>query len=380
MNARRYDIDNIRILATLVIFLFHNARLFDTFGWHVKNAQTSVYFSLFVGFIDAWVMPLFFLLSGMAAWYSLGRRTGGLFLKERALRLLVPVYTVGVVLLLPPQFALDRITSGMTFGGWLQGYGYFFQRMGFDFEPPFVRFFSGHLWFLWFLFYVSLATLPVFLWLRSESGGRVRKRIAAACTGGVGPFLLVIPLFLVLMSLRGVFHGEHTWADFGYFSLYSIIGYIFASDERFVPALQRCAPWALLVGVAGFGAEMHFLLGTGYPMHAQSFFPFLPYTLYQVTMSLQTLSWIVVILGYGSRLLTEKRDWTVWGNEAVLPFYILHQTAILIAGWYVVQLDLPMLVKCVINTIASLTMILVTYGVLIRPLNPVRFLFGMHSK
>ena len=380
MKTRRYDIDNIRILATLTIFLFHNARLFDTLDWHVKNFRTAVPCTIFVGIIDAWVMPLFFLLSGMAAWYSLSRRTWLEFLRERALRLLLPLYTVGVVLLLPPQFALDGVTHGMSFGGWLNGCAGFFEHSALGALPPFVYFFNGHLWFLWFLFYISLVTLPVFLWMGTGGGDRVRKRIVTACSGRFGPFLFVVPLFAALMGLSGHFHGEHSWADFVYFALYSFVGYILASDKRFVPALQSCAKWGLLIGVLGFGAEGHFILKMGYATNTQSFTPLLPYTLFQLTMSLQTLGWIIAILGYGSKFLSGKYRWTVPGNEAVLPFYILHQTVILVVGWYVVQLDWGIPAKYALNAATSFALILAAYLVLIRPFNPVRFLFGMHSK
>ena len=33
--------DWLRVLGMMVVFLFHNARFFDTEGWHVKSARTS---------------------------------------------------------------------------------------------------------------------------------------------------------------------------------------------------------------------------------------------------------------------------------------------------------------------------------------------------
>ncbi|MFA9406243.1 MAG: hypothetical protein ACERKX_10575, partial [Anaerolineales bacterium] len=40
--ARRYDIDWLRVLAVLLLFPFHSARIFDTFStWYVKNAELS---------------------------------------------------------------------------------------------------------------------------------------------------------------------------------------------------------------------------------------------------------------------------------------------------------------------------------------------------
>ena len=74
MKERRYDIDWLRVLATLTIFLFHNARFFDTIDWHLKNAQRSEFMTLFVVVLATWEMPLFFLLSGIGSWYALKSR------------------------------------------------------------------------------------------------------------------------------------------------------------------------------------------------------------------------------------------------------------------------------------------------------------------
>jgi peptidoglycan/LPS O-acetylase OafA/YrhL len=67
-------------------------------------------------------------------------------------------------------------------------------------------------------------------------------------------------------------------------------------------------------------------------------------------------------------------------SESSYPFYILHQTVIVIVGYLVVQTDLPLGL-----TFASIAVIatLVTFGLyegLIRHWNPVRALFGMSPR
>ena len=76
MKERRHDIDWLRVLAMLAIFFFHCARFFDTTPWHIKNPEHSFGMLLFIGIIDAWSMPIFFLLAGVATWYSLESRNG----------------------------------------------------------------------------------------------------------------------------------------------------------------------------------------------------------------------------------------------------------------------------------------------------------------
>ena len=39
-SVRRNDLDWLRVILILVIFIFHSSRFFDTLDWHVKNPQT----------------------------------------------------------------------------------------------------------------------------------------------------------------------------------------------------------------------------------------------------------------------------------------------------------------------------------------------------
>lgn len=112
MKERRYDVDWLRVVATLAIFLFHSARFFDTEGWELKNVeQTFVVDELRGSLIWPWVMEIFFLLSGVGSWYALKSRTGGQYLFERVKRLLIPLHTVGLFVLLPPQYYFRMVTN-----------------------------------------------------------------------------------------------------------------------------------------------------------------------------------------------------------------------------------------------------------------------------
>jgi hypothetical protein len=69
-----------------------------------------------------------------------------------------------------------------------------------------------------------------------------------------------------------------------------------------------------------------------------------------------------------------------YANKAVLPFYILHQTVILLVGWFIIPLDLSILVKYLIIATGSFVIIMALYELLIRRFNVLRFLFGMRLK
>jgi glucan biosynthesis protein C len=106
MKERRYDIDWLRVIAMLSVFIFHSTRFFCTTDWHIKvpvDQQSDVLGIVRAFLFNAWFMELFCLVSGFAAWYALKKRTGGQFLVERVKRLLIPLYTVGMFILVVPR-------------------------------------------------------------------------------------------------------------------------------------------------------------------------------------------------------------------------------------------------------------------------------------
>jgi glucan biosynthesis protein C len=387
MKERRYDIDWLRVIAMLVVFLFHCTRLFDTEGWHLKNPEQSDFlFVLLRGLVWPWVMELFFLISGVGTWYALKSRRAGVYLWERVKRLLIPLYTVGLFVLLPPQFYFEVLTNAGYRGNFWQILPRYFAGL----EPPRITPwpetllpipFPGHLWFLQYLFAISLITLPLLLYLKSDRGQRWVVRLAAWCDGRGGIFLFVIPLALALTGLRGLCEAQRSWADFLWYAIYFVIGYIMPADKRFTDAVKRHGWFCLALWLAGFFGGIGILvLILGYdPFPGHESFS-LAYVLYQILWSISSWSAVVFVLSVGARYLNSNHKVLAYGNEAVLPFYLFHQTVILVVGFYVIRWDMGILSKLLIVTAISFPLILVLYELLVRRFNVVRFCFGMRPK
>jgi glucan biosynthesis protein C len=64
----------------------------------------------------------------------------------------------------------------------------------------------------------------------------------------------------------------------------------------------------------------------------------------------------------------------------VLPFYLIHQTIILVVGFYVIRWNMGILPKLLTVTVISFPLILVLYELLVRRFNAMRFLFGMRPR
>jgi fucose 4-O-acetylase-like acetyltransferase len=165
-SPRRWDIDWLRVLATLAVFLFHCARFFDNEGWHVKNNQLDFGMSIFVAIVSQWLMPLYFILSGASAYYALKTRRSGVYVWERFTRLLVPLI-FGILVLIPPQVYIESVsgqseTAPPFAGSFIEFYPHYFD--GFYAFGGYFAWMGLHLWYLEVLFIFSLHRSTAHFW------------------------------------------------------------------------------------------------------------------------------------------------------------------------------------------------------------------------
>ena len=379
--ARLHYIDWLRVLAMLAIFFFHSNRFFDLGGWHLKNADLSMVSSAFTGLLDLWLMPLFFLLSGVGSWHALKFRSGGRYLLDRVKRLLIPLYTIGIFVILLPQKYFDAVTNEGYTGTFWEGLPLYLRSMTDQLHahPLFFNVFWGHLWFLQFLFLISLVTLPLLIYLKSERGQKLINRLATWCSRWGGVFLFLIPIILVRIGLESLFAGQINWASFVYYAVFFLIGYIIPADNRFTDSFKRIGWVCLALGIAGWGVAGLFLSVLGYDFTGRESFT-LMFVLFQIVIGIANWSWVVFIVSLGVKYLNFNNKVVNYGNDAVLPFYILHQTIILCIGWFVIQWNMGIAPKYFVIVVLSFTGIMAIYELLIRRINVLRFLFGMRPK
>jgi glucan biosynthesis protein C len=376
---RRWDIDWLRVLAVLLLFPLHTARIFDIWEeFYVKNAQTSNALSYMIAYLGPWHMPLFFLLAGASTWFALRFRSGGVYARERFKRLLVP-FIFGVLVLIPPQSYLGlRSHSGYAESFW-HWFPRFFQIVT---EDPEGYLLGGHTWaHLWFIAHLllySLLALPLFLYLSRDSGQRLIKRLAAFCTRPGLIFLFAIPLLLTL-SFPDIAGGNPL-----FYILIFIYGYVLMADARFGEAIDRHKAVAFILGPAVLVAIAYFKV-TAWPKGIPDW-------------SLSLLSdygeafipWfcLIALLGYGKQFLNFSNKFLKYTAEASYPIYILHQTVIVMIGFYVVQWGASAALGSGVSVgiefltimLASLGGTVLVYDLLVKRTNVTRFLFAMRPK
>lgn len=152
------------------------------------------------------------------------------------------------------------------------------------------------------------------------------------------------------------------------------------SDKRFTVGVVRHGWVCLVLWIVGFSVMglVIFILGFN-PFPGAESYSF-SYLLYQLAYSITSWSAVVFVLNIGARYLNTNPKVLVYGNEAVLPFYLFHQTIILCVGWYIIRWDMSILLKLLIIVMISFPLIMILYELLVRRFNVVRFFFGMRPR
>ena len=90
-------------------------------------------------------------------------------------------------------------------------------------------------------------------------------------------------------------------------------------------------------------------------------------------------SWLFILgfLGLGRIYLSYTSPFLRYFSEASLPIYMLHQTVIVIIGFFIKDWQIGILPKFVFLLVASFIGIIGIYEILIRRFNIPRFLFGL---
>ncbi len=348
--------------------------LFNTWGWHIKNSETTVSFQYWMVWSHYFRMPLLLFISGAGTYMALGKRTKPQYIRERFRRLFIPL-VFGMFVIVPPQIYFEHINDYASYGE--------FYKTVFQFVPyPQGSFSWHHLWFVFYLLVYSLIALPLLTYLRDPASERMKERLVSLSQKPV--LLLLAPALLILTSqiiLRPFFPEEthdfiHDWAYFTQYFSFFAFGMIAYSSTGLWQAIgdnrKALALGTLVALVPFYICYFHFrgLLT-------------LPWTPDQVELIFDIIAlfvgWftVITIIAFGQHYLNRPHPWLKYFNEGLYPFYILHQTVIIAIGYYICQLGWSIALK--FWTVSALTLLscLLIYLLIVRPFGITRLLFGL---
>jgi glucans biosynthesis protein C len=365
VKVRRNDIDWLRIIAVLLLFPFHTARIFNLGEqFYVKSTVLSEPLSYIIALLGPWHMPLLFCLAGASTWYALNHRSASQYAGERLSRLAVP-FAIGVFLLVAPQSYIGLLDHGGNPGSYFSWYPNFLHLKTGDMDGYFLGGHTwGHLWFIIHLFFYSLIALPVFVLLRKKTGRRVVDFLARIASKPV--VILLFGLFTVPAALVPDIAGGNPV----FLGVTFILGYLMVADARFEQAIDRHKLAALILGPVA-------CIPVAYLAINQIEFSGWAGSVYELYTKI-LMPWICIVcfLGYGRRYLTKGGRVLKYAATSSYPVYLLHQTVIVALGYVVLKGSWGTGWSFAAIMIGSVAGSFLGYEI-VRRINPVRVLFGL---
>lgn len=374
-SERRPDLDWIRVGAFFLLILYHVGMFYVPWDFHVKSPHPVEWLQPLMWLTNPWRLTLLFLVSGAATRFMADKLSAGGLAKARTARLLPPIL-LAVFVIVPPQTYYEIVEKLAYAGSFAEFYGKYVTASGHWWPggEPLITPTYNHMWFVVYLFLYSLILAAALKWGRGLVA-TLDRGVERALDGWGLLVWPVVALVVLRATLFPMFEVTHALIDDWYNHAVSfgvfLLGFLIAKSEvlksRFI-ALR----WpALLLAIASYGA--YAALGW-----------FLPDTdevtpgeiARQTAFALDQWFAIAAVLGFGGKHLTRGGPVLTYLTLGVFPFYIVHQSLIVVAGHYLAQLDMNQALEAAILIAGTFAACFATYEI-VRRVNVLRPLFGL---
>jgi hypothetical protein len=387
IDTRRYDIDWLRSLAFILLIIYHIGQFYVAdWGWHVKSIYLSDFLKNIMLLVNQWRMPLIFLISGIALSLVEAKFSSGKLLKMRVTRILLPLL-FGMFLIVPPQVYYELVQSE----GYSASYFEFLQlyldtstimysehqlltsRTGL----PLGLITYNHLWYLLYLFaytlvYIAIKPLLVRINWQKTSGKNSAIAIVAI------PFTLILSYDFILLP----YFPDDTFVLIGdwynhalYFTVF-MLGYGLAKSPNIWEILINNRKVWLVLAITSYSLVIiRFNRAWGFDVDYNSASMLTKFFI-NVIWSGNKVFWILAILGFAGAYLNKKSPILTYMNQAILPWYILHQSLIIIFAMWLAKFELGPVFEPILLILFTFVGCAIGYEV-IKRFVVTRFIFGL---
>ena len=315
------------------------------------DRNNAYVFDVVSTFIHSFRMPTFFLLSGFFTSLLVEKRGLWGTYRNRASRILAPL-AAGIVTILPVTglFMFDFMLSA-RFGTHdlipdRQALRVLGQEMLANGAPEGAPG-PGHLWFLYYLcmFYLLIPVCRILVKRSLAFEERLQGWLAS-------PFMLAA-LALYTAATLWPYQGGQVNEGFillkphlpslVYYGSFFVLGYVFHHHRGFLPAVARGVPlWAglalLLFPLSMVASHLDYgARGADPTLHLGAV----------LANGLCTWTLIYLFLGSALRYFDRESPWILYVSQSSYWVFLVHLPLVCLAGWWLVQYDLPAVIKFV---------------------------------
>lgn len=368
--GRRYDLDWLRVCAFGVLIFYHVGILYVTWDAHVKSRYSSPAIEPVMGLINPWRLALLFFISGVAVRFAIDKAPLGGFVLARSTRLFVPLAFGALVICVPQSYVALRYLGEIP-PGFLAFYRDYLGLGRYAFSLPDLH----HLWYVAAILAYTLivaAALPV---LRAATGALgdpffgwlARGRSWRLLFVPAIPFVLYVAILEVYLSSTDF--GD--WAGVARTFTFFLVGFLAAKNEDFWNAVDHALPASIGLSLVLGGLLLTAWLNQ-FDMAADT------RLLYAALLLRALYAWsiFVMLLGLARRFANRPSRALTYLTAAVFPYYIVHQTIIVVSGYWFTMHEVPLAIEVAAILGATILGCVLSYE-LIRRVAVLRPLFGL---
>jgi peptidoglycan/LPS O-acetylase OafA/YrhL len=374
-TARRYDLDWLRIIAFGLLIFYHVGMFYVTWGWHVKSDFASPSAEPLMRLVSPWRLTLLFFISGVAIRFATDKAESlGRFAWSRVTRLGLPLL-FGIYVWVMPQ-AYYQVRQSGEFTGSIVAFfpDYVALEQAFSTITPT----WNHLWYLAYVLVYILIAIAVLPLLRRVPESSVWQSLTSRPLAVV--FVLTLPFVVNDTWLFPKYPTTHElindWAHHAERFMMFLFGFFAAKDARFWQSVDRVWKFVPMLAVAAW-----LLLQNGHNISelARQFMSDTQLRFFtNFVANIYAWSCILTLLGFGQRFLNRESRLLRYLTGAIFCYYVLHQTITVVAGYYLTEYQLGVVVESVLVLATTVAGCVFGYEV-IRRIPIVGILFGVHS-
>jgi len=337
VNSRKYYLDWLRVIAFASLIFYHIGMLYsENWGFHFKSNYTSQYIEYSMLVFSPWRMLLIWFISGVALRFMIDKVSGFkpwlLFTLNRSIFLLLPLL-VGLWLIVPFQLFAEMSQQGVIDISYWQFYLAFIEMN----NTLFINYQSGvwphvdvnHLWYLRSLWQFMLIIIVLTLFARLPFIAPLKTFVK----GGMSSGLLITLLIITTLSTSHYLTGDLIRETNGFMLL--LAGYILAKNTYFWNCLNKN-----LVLLASCFSVLFVLIILSYQ---KVFSP--PHFILSGSYNIQRIVGVLFVLALAHRFLNFNTYYLKQLNTWVFPFYLLHQSILIILCFLLQPLNLGAVVE-----------------------------------
>lgn len=375
-HERRHDLDWLRIGLFLLLILYHVGMFYVPWSWHVKSAYAPFEaLEVPMRLLNPWRIPALFVISGIALRFALDKAANHYgFLPKRFIRLFLPIL-FGMFVICAPQAYLELKQKGVETGNMVQ---YYLGYISFPWASPEYWDTITPTWnHLWYLVYVLLMSMIIIL-LSAVTHRSVEHKLEHLLNRvNTRPVVFILIPIVASLIILFVFQNsvgsvQMVWGDWhGLASALwlMLFGFAIAKHANSWTILWR-SRWILFLIAIALGALLTmvnldwFWVGSEHDLH------------YYTVRSIYSSVVILMLLGFVQMLGRGSDKIRRYLSDAVFPYYVLHQTVIIILGVWLTQFELGLAQEAILLIVVTASLTAALYEFIIRRMGWAAILLG----